>query len=351
MTREYTRAVLMAVLAAVLYGISAPTAKVLLEGVPPSFLAALLYLGAGAGMGLVKLAGVRRSRSVVEASLSRNDLPYVVAMILLDIAAPILLMSGLTSTDSSTVALLNNFEIVATALIALAVFKEHIGPRMWTAIVLIQLAVIVLSVQDLSSWQFSHGALLVLGATLCWGLENNVTRSLSIKDPTQVVVLKGFGSGIGALLVAYAAGRLRANVMYIALSLLLGFVAYGLSIYFYVRAQRTLGGARTSAYYAVSPFVGVLASWIFLRDPITPRFLVALLVMALGSYFAITEKHSHVHVHEPVIHNHRHTHDDGHHLHTHIPPVKGEHAHEHAHELLVHEHEHLPDLHHRHRHK
>lgn len=341
---------ILAILAAVLYSISSPVSKLLLVEIPPTLMAALLYLGAGFGMLLVNIIKVSSRKEQIEARMTKKELPYIIAMIALDIAAPILLMLGLSMTAAANASLLNNFEIVATSLIALFIFKESIGKRMWLAISLITLSSIVLSVSDFSSLSFSPGSIFVVLACVCWGFENNCTRMLSLKDPLQIVVVKGFGSGIGSLVISVALHEYSQNRIYIALALLLGFVAYGLSIFFYISAQRELGAARTSAYYATAPFIGVLISWLVLQEKITESFLVALVIMLIGAYFAISEKHNHVHVHMAITHEHKHNHADGHHNHVHIPEVVEEHSHAHTHEALKHEHDHLPDLHHRHAH-
>lgn len=350
------RAILFALLAAVLFGICSPASKILLDDLPPTLLAALLYLGAGLGMLLVRLAGSVGKRERTEAKMTRKELPYAAAMILLDIGAPIFLMVGLTMTNASTASLLNNFEIVATSAIAMVFFKESLDKRMWLAILLITIACVILSVEDISSLSLSVGSIFVLAACLCWGIENNCTRMLSLKDPLQIVIIKGFGSGFGALMIALAAGGHSGGIQIggilpILLALLLGFVSYGLSIFFYIAAQRELGAARTSIYYAASPFIGVLISWIVLRDAITGSFLIALMIMLTGTYFAITEKHRHAHVHTEETHEHRHRHDDGHHNHSHDGMFQSEHSHEHTHEELAHSHVHTPEVHHQHKHE
>lgn len=241
---------------------------------------------------VVKLIQVSTGKSSSEARLTRQELPYTIAMVVLDIAAPILLMLGLQRTTSANASLLNNFEIVATSLIALLVFKEAIGRRMWLAIGLVTTASILLSINTKDSLSFSFGSVLVLLAAVCWGLENNCTRVLSLKDPLQIVVIKGLGSGLGSLFIAFSRNETVTNKIAIGLALLLGFVAYGLSIFFYIRAQRDLGAARTSAYYAAAPFIGVVLSWILLREAISGIFLTALFVMLVGMYFALSEKHT-----------------------------------------------------------
>lgn len=340
-----------AILAALLYGISAPISKLLLVKINPTLMAALLYLGAGIGMLIINLGQYFFSHEKKEAKMTRKELPFIIGMILLDITAPIFLMIGLTLTTSSNASLLNNFEIVATTLIASVFFKEAIGRRMWIAIFLITSSSILLSLTDVSSLTFSIGSLFVVLACVSWGFENNCTRMLSLKDPLQIVVVKGFGSGIGSLVIYFAVRQYQFDYLYMAFALMLGFVAYGMSIYLYIRAQRDLGAARTSAFYATAPFIGVAVSWIFLNESITMSFLIALGIMLVGTYYAITEDHKHNHVHERETHEHKHNHSDGHHDHAHENFVEGEHSHVHTHEKVAHTHKHLPDLHHRHMHE
>ena len=288
--RGAARYVAFAVLATALYALSTPLSKVLLAGVSSNMLAGLLYLGAGIGMAIVgamrRASGVERG----EEPLSRSDAPYVVAMIVLDIIAPIMLMAGLSLSSPESTSLLNNFEIVATALIALVVFHEHVSGRLWVAIAFIVGACAILSMGGAGGVSLSPGSLLVLGASTCWGIENNCTNRLSSKDPLQVVVVKGVGSGTGAIIVAFVLGDALPDARLCAAAMLLGFFAYGLSIFFYVHAQRGLGAARTSAYYAFSPFIGVAFAWIIFRDAPTPAFLVALVLMAIGAYLAAPSK-------------------------------------------------------------
>ncbi len=343
-------AAITAVFAAALYGISSPISKLLLQELPPTLMAALLYLGAGIGMLAVRFAGSLRFREQKEAKLTKKELPYVIAMVLLDIAAPILLMFGLLFSEPANVALLNNFEIVATSFIALFLFKEAIGRRMWIAIGLISLSSIVLSLEGTRSLHFSIGSLFVLLACCCWGFENNCTRRLSIKDPVQIVIIKGIGSGLGALSISLLIGQYSRHIPSLLSAMLLGFIAYGLSIYFYIKAQRELGAARTSAYYATAPFIGVVISWIIFKEGITVQFLIALAIMLLGSYFAVSEVHYHPHIHEGVTHEHTHSHAEGHHTHIHDQEVIGEHSHVHTHEPIRHNHAHTPDTHHNHVH-
>ena len=283
------KAIFYAILAAALYALNAPVSKLLLQNVPPTMMAGFLYLGAGIGMALMGLVRSQTGHGKQELRLTKKDFPYTLGMVALDIAAPILLMIGLKRTTAANASLLNNFEIVATSLIALLVFREKIGKRLWTAIGLITLSSILLSVEDASSFQFSFGSLFVLAACICWGLENNCTRCLSKSDPLEIVVIKGFGSGIGSVIIGLVVGETLPLFSDILKILLLGFVAYGLSIYFYVYAQRDLGAAKTSAYYAIAPFIGVALSFIIFREIPGVLFFIALAIMIAGTWMVNKE--------------------------------------------------------------
>ena len=280
------KAIFFAFFAAVLYALNSPFSKLLLRDVPATMMAAFLYLGAGIGLFLVGIAQKITGTKEKELPLTRKELPYTAGMVLLDIAAPIFLMLGLTMTTAANASLLNNFEIVATSVIALVVFKESISRRLWAAIALVVISSIILSFEDLSSLSFSYGSVFVLLACVCWGLENNCTRMLSSKNPLEIVVIKGFGSGLSALVIAFVMGEQLPGIAHVLLALLLGFVAYGLSIYFYIYAQRYLGAAKTSTYYAVAPFVGAGLSMLIFWELPSLSYWVALAIMALGTYFA-----------------------------------------------------------------
>lgn len=286
MTGKMDLSIVWAILAAALYAVSTPVSKILLQKIPPTMLAALLYLGAGTGMLLLGLVRRGLGKGRAEQKLTRKDLPFTVGMIVLDIAAPICLMVGLTTTSPANASLLNNFEIAATSIIALSVFHEKISKRLWLAIGLITLSSVILSFEGASSLRFSVGSLFVLLACVCWGFENNCTRMMSQSDPLEIVVWKGFGSGLGSLVLALAAGERIPALHFIPVALLLGFVAYGLSIFFYVYAQRKLGAAKTSAYYAVAPFIGAAMSLLIFRELPGLSFWAALLMMGAGAYLA-----------------------------------------------------------------
>lgn len=287
---KQNKAIIYAVLAAALYALNTPISKVLLEKVPATMMAAFLYLGAGIGIFFVSFVKKVTKEQYKELPLTKSELPYTIGMIVLDIAAPIFLMIGLTMTTAANASLLNNFEIVATSLIALVIFKEPVSKRLWIAIVLVTISSIILSFEGASSFSFSLGSIFVLLACICWGFENNCTKMLSKKNPLQIVEMKGIFSGTGSLIIAFLRGEKINDFSYIPAVMLLGFVAYGLSILFYIYAQRELGAAKTSTYYAVAPFIGVILSFMIFWNVPTKSFIVACLIMAVGTYIASTDE-------------------------------------------------------------
>lgn len=340
-------ATLFAILAAALYAINIPLSKILLNHVSPTMMASFLYLGAGVGLFIYGLLSKTEKK---EEPLTKKELPYTLGMIILDIAAPILLMLGLELTNSANASLLNNFEIVATSMIAFFIFKERLSKRLSFAILLVTLASITLSFEGKGSFDFNLGSLYVLGAACCWGLENNCTRMLSSKSSVQITTIKGIFSGLGSLIVALVVGEKIPAVLWLLCVMLLGFVAYGLSINFYIKAQKNLGAAKTSAYYSIAPFLGVAFGVIFLREKPNLAFYIGLAIMIAATILLIkdtielqhTHEHTHIHTHEhqhgDVIHTHEHQHT---HTHTHIHSGDEE-SHDHEHEEpMDHHHEHI----------
>lgn len=254
-------------------------------------------------------------------------------MVALDILAPIFLMLGISIGSAANASLLGNFEIVATTLIALLIFKEKVSKKLWTAILFITVSSIILSFEGGESVRFSVGSLFVLLATVCWGLENNCTRKISERSTYQIVTIKGLCCGMGSFAVAKAVGEPLPEIRYCILAMFLGFVAYGLSIFLYIRAQRSLGAAKTSAYYAVAPFIGAFLAFAINGEKLTMAYLFGLLFMIAGTIFVVADTlirtHSHLHAHLIT-----HTHDGT--THTHI--VTHEHSHDHTRQLDVHHH-------------
>ena len=324
MDKNNVKAIIYAFMAAVFYAINVPFSKLLLSAMEPTLMAGFLYLGAGIGIGAMSPFLVKDKKQAER--LTKRDLPYVIGMIVLDIAAPIFLMFGITESTSSSASLLGNFEIVATTTLALLIFKEVVSKRLWAAILCITVASAMLSLDGTDGIRFSTGSLLVLAATLCWGLENNCTRQISSKSTYEIVMLKGFFSGGGSLVIAFLLGERISNVKLVLAAMLLGFVAYGLSIFFYVRAQHTLGAAKTSAYYATAPFVGAGLSFLILGERLTPLYFAAFVVMVFGTVLVVrdTLMWHHLHEHEHLV---THTHDGT--THTHVV----RHSHEHDHML------------------
>ncbi len=339
-------------MAALLFGASAPLAKLLLGDIQPVMLAALLYLGCGLGLLTLKLFQKFITKPVPkEAGLSRADFPWLAGAIIAGgVAAPILLMLSLKSTPAATASLLLNFESVATSLIALWAFKEALGKRIWAAIGLITLASIILTWDSNGAWGLSIGAAGVLLACSFWGLDNNLTRNISAKDPLSIVTVKGIVAGSVSLCIALLTGGTFPRPGAFLEALVLGFFSYGISIMLFILAMRSLGAARTSGFFASAPFIGAILSLGLFKEfpPIT--FLIALPLMLVGTALILWEDHGHWHRHERLAHEHRHSHDDGHHRHSHNESGSEEHSHWHAHEELEHQHSHMPDIHHRHPH-
>lgn len=288
MRSKYIAAVL-AISAAALYAINVPFSKILLEYAEPTAMAAFLYLGAGTGMLALTLLGKLFGKSAIKEPLTKKELPYTLAMIILDIAAPIFLMLGIKLSSSASVSLLNNFEIVATTLIAFAVFKEAVSKRLSFAIFLVTVASIVLGFEGKQSFSLNIGSVFVLLACICWGFENNCTKMISSKSSVEIVIIKGCFSGLGSLAVSFILGEEMPELKWILCIMLLGFVAYGLSINFYIMAQKHLGAAKTSAFYSVAPFLGVGFSMLILKERPSYQFYIALVIMIAATALMIRD--------------------------------------------------------------
>jgi drug/metabolite transporter (DMT)-like permease len=341
-----------ALTAALLFGASTPFAKLLVGEVSPLLLAGLLYLGSGLGLGA--LLAVRKLRGAGEDAASmripKAELPWLLAAILFGgVLGPALLMSGLTQTSGASASLLLNVEGVLTALIAWLVFKENADRQIVLGMVAIALGGVLLSWSP-GGAAFTPGALLVCGACLCWAIDNNLTRKVSTNDAMLVAGLKGLLAGTGNVALALASGVAMPSMTALGASLVVGFLGYGISLTLFVVALRTLGAARSGAYFSVAPLFGVVISLALWPELPGALFWVAGALMAFGVWLHIRERHEHAHTHEPLKHNHRHRHDE-HHQHDHPFEWNGEpHAHAHTHEVLTHKHPHYPDVHHRHLH-
>jgi drug/metabolite transporter (DMT)-like permease len=347
-------AVVLALISAALFGVSTPAAKLLLGSVDPIILAGLLYCGAGIGVGLLRRV-VRASmidQAAAEASLQRHDMPWLAGAILAGgIAGPVLLMAGLSSTDASAASLLLTLEGVATALLAWFAFRENFDRRIAIGMAFLVGGALVLSWSGTPSVANLMGPALIVGACIAWGLDNNLTRKVSLADPLQIVEIKGLVAGPVNLMLGLSVGGNLPDLSPMLVAGFVGFVGYGISLALFVRALRYLGAARTGAYFSTAPFLGAIAAILLLGEPITTQLAAAGALMAVGVWLHVTEDHDHVHVHEPMAHEHQHVHDE-HHQHAHGPddPPGEPHTHWHRHERLQHKHLHVPDMHHTHGH-
>ena len=346
--------VYQALLAALLFGASAPLSKSLLSSIDPVPLAAFLYIGSGLCSWL--LFSVRKGGNKIgslEERISRPDIPWLAGAIFAGgVAAPILLLLGLDRTPASTASLLLNFEAVATALLAYLLFREAVGKRIFLAVGLITFASILLTWNS-GAWGFSLGALAIVAACFLWGLDNNLTRHISGKDPLMIVGIKGICAGGFSLLLTLVLKIPLPTIITSLTALLVGAICYGLSIQLFILALRGLGSARTGALFGIAPFVGAILSLIFLKEIPQVFFWVSLPIMAIGAWLMLTEDHIHAHTHAELEHAHSHRHPDEHHKHDHPEEIKdflGTHTHPHRHTPTSHSHTHAPDLHHRHDH-
>ena len=338
-----------ALLAAVLFGSSAPVAKILVGNLSPQLLAGLLYVGSGIGLSF--LIVVRSGTPQTNPGLHSADIPFLAGAIVFGgVAAPVLLMFGLQRTPASSASLLLNLEAVFTTAIAWAIFHENINSRITAGLLAIVAGGLVLSWNRNLQLMGYTGPLAISGACLCWAVDNNLTQRISGADPVRIAGLKGTVAGTVNTLLAFSLGQWHYTPM-IWPALALGFVSYGVSLVLYIRALRELGTARAGNYFSVAPFVGALVGVIVLQEPVTVALSAAGSLMALGVWLHVTEKHAHFHVHEPMTHEHQHIHDM-HHQHEHSPddPPGEPHTHPHRHERLEHSHPHYPDIHHRHPH-
>jgi drug/metabolite transporter (DMT)-like permease len=343
--------ILLALASAVLFGASTPFAKILLGSVDPWLMASLLYIGAGLGLSVVHLSRSVLCLPVVEAPLRRPDVPWLIAVILFGgIVGPLLLMFGLARTDAAATSLLLNLEGLATMGIAWVVFRENVDRRLLLGAFAILAGAVLLSWQGEASFQW--GGMLIVGACLCWGIDNNLTRKLSSSDPVQIAMLKGLAAGAVNLTLALSRGAALPPSGTLAVVGIVGFLGYGVSLAVFVLALRYLGTARTSAYFSLAPFVGAVLAVVMLGEPLSLQLLAAGGLMGFGLWLHLAERHEHEHIHEPMDHEHRHRHDEHHqHAHSASDPPGEPHTHLHRHVRLVHGHPHYPDLHHRHGHR
>lgn len=341
-----------ALASALLFGAGTPLAKSLLGQVSPWLLAGLLYAGSGLG-----LLVYRRIKKLPTPSLNRSESLWLLAAILCGGGiAPVLLMFGLSGLAASHASLLLNAEAVLTTLLAWAFFKEHLGRRIAIGMALIVAGALLLSwpqagvdvgLKADELWP----ALAVVLACAFWALDNNFTRKVALNDASWIACIKGMSAGVTNLVLAFVVGAALPSTASISAAMVVGFLAYGVSLALFVVALRHLGASRTGAYFSTAPFVGALVSILQFAEPVSWQLLAASALMGLGVWLHLTEHHAHQHQHRAHSHAHAHVHDE-HHLHDHAPGVDAAepHAHAHEHQSLTHDHAHYPDAHHRHGH-
>jgi drug/metabolite transporter (DMT)-like permease len=344
--------VIYALASAALFGVSTPAAKFLVGSIYPVTLAGLLYCGAGIGIAVMR----RRLPSIVtgapEVSVTRAELPWLAGAIGAGgVLGPLLLMFGLAGTDAAAASLLLTLEGAATALMAWFIFHENFDRRIAVGMGSLVAGAAVLSWSGAPSFDSIVGPLAIAGACVAWGLDNNLTRKVSLADPLQIAMLKGLIAGPFNLILGLGISRETPSLSGVLLSGVVGFVGYGVSLALFVVALRGLGTARTGAYFSTAPFIGSAVAVIVFGEPVTAQLLVAGALMAIGVWLHLTEHHEHEHLHEALVHAHPHVHDI-HHRHTHkaSDPPGEPHTHSHEHKPMRHRHPHVPDMHHTHRH-
>jgi drug/metabolite transporter (DMT)-like permease len=345
---QVARGVGLASIAALLFGVTAPFLKIASRDVPVFVTASLLYLGASLSAWLLIL--LRRQRPPVRKVLRRGVLARLALVALFGaVCAPALLVAGLARTDGSTAALILVLEAPFTVVLARLFFREHLGRRVFAAIVLVTIGALVLGMGAPARGS-AVGVVLVAAAALAWALDNLVSRTLADADPGLIVALKGAVGGTAAALAALGIHEALPAAARVAALMGIGAVGYGVSLQFYLRAQAIVGAARTASVFAAAPFIGAFVALLLGAASPTWHLPVAAMLMLVGVALHALERHAHAHTHQPIEHEHAHRHDDGHHTHRHDPMPIGPHSHGHRHDRVTHVHEHSEDLHHRHEH-
>jgi drug/metabolite transporter (DMT)-like permease len=346
-------AVSCALVSAALFGVSTPAAKALVGSVHPAVLAGLLYCGAGIGVAAIRRVLPWIGSRAPEVSLTRSDVPWLAGAIGSGgVIGPLLLMAGLTRTDAATASLLLTLEAAVTALMAWFIFHESFDRRIALGMACLVAGAVVLSWSAAPTIDSLFGPLAIVGACIAWGLDNNLTRKVSLADPLQIVQLKGLIAGPVNIVLGLLLGATLPTVSTMLVAGAVGFIGYGVSLTLFVLALRGLGAARTIAYFSTAPFIGSAAAVIALGDPVSVQVLIAGALMAAGVWLHLTERHQHEHFHGGMGHAHPHVHDE-HHRHAHgvLDPPGEPHTHFHEHKPMRHAHTHVPDMHHTHRHE
>lgn len=345
-SRPLAKGATAGIVAALLFGISTPIAKLLLPGSGPFMMAGLLYVGSG--LGLLAVQPLRPQRR--EAPLRRSDaIPLAAVVLAGGVAGPALLMHGLGRLPGSSASLLLNLEAPFTIALAVFAFRESLERAELVAAATVVLGAAVLSLQGPLEDVQVLGVLAVAAACFAWAIDNNLSQRLTLHDPVAIVRVKSLVAGVVNVALALAVGERLPRGAAWGGALATGFLGYGVSIVLHLRAMRDIGAARQAAFFATAPFAGALASVPLLGERLSARSIAAASMMAIGVVIMLRVRHSHGHVHGPLEHEHAHEHDE-HHQHLHPAQVTEPHSHTHVHAVLTHDHPHLPDAHHRHRH-
>ena len=335
---------------AVLFGASAPLSKLLIGSIDPWLLAGILYFGAGAGLAVVHWGRPLIGLPTVEARLRKSDLPWLAAVTVFGgMLGPLLLLFGLSHTSAASGSLLLNLEGLATMAIAWIVFHENVDKRLMFGAMAILAGALVLS-WDGQAFRLDYGGLLIVAACLCWGIDNNLTRKLSSADPVQIAMIKGVVAGCVNVALAMSLGASLPSFGLASAGAIVGFLGIGVSLVMFMLGLRHLGAARTGAYFSLAPFIGAVLALVLFPEGVTFQLVLAGILMGVGLWLHLAERHDHEHFHEGLEHDHAHSHD-AHHRHSHENSTSQVHSHWHRHEPMRHKHPHYPDLHHRHAHK
>ncbi|CZH21393.1 TPA: EamA family transporter [Legionella pneumophila] len=347
---NFSSSIVIALLAAILFGASTPFAKQLLGGISPVLLAGLLYLGSGIGLLLFRLI---KDKGWQASRLFNNEWIWLIGAIGFGgILGPVLLMLGLEHTSAATASLLLNLEAVLTALLAWVFFKESTDRRIIFGMLLIVAGGILLAWPNQLGQQHWAGTITIALACLCWAIDNNLTRRISTADALFIASSKGLVAGMTNVSLAFILHLPLPGWTQVSYALLIGFFGYGISLVLFVLALRDLGTARTGAYFSTAPFIGAAIAILLFGSTTSILFWIAAILIAMGVWIHLTENHEHIHTHEYLFHHHSHVHDEHHqHNHNFFGDGKEPHAHSHEHKLMTHSHHHYPDIHHEHKHK
>jgi drug/metabolite transporter (DMT)-like permease len=342
------RSVFIGLLAGLLFGVATPMSKIMLSQLNGFQLAGLLYIGAG----LAFLPFIIKNRKNEFTALRQTGKKKHLAGVILfgGILGPLFLMIGLKTANAMSVSIWLNMELVATAILGILIFKDHLDRYAIFGVILTLGAGIIISIQEPNSGLIS--AFFILMACISWGFDNHLSAIIDGVSPQTITFVKGVFGGLTNLIIGMFLNGWQIQIHYIPIALLLGVFSYGISIVLYVTSAQNLGATRSQILFSTAPFWGIIAAWIFLGEPLTLLVLISSSVLVLGIVFTNINSHRHTHYHKSMGHIHLHSHDDGHHNHIHEGDSDKslKHSHLHEHKEIEHAHKHYPDLHHRHKH-